>query len=260
MATEQDLARIEEALAAAREAVARFTPGAIDVERKAGGDPVTEADHVVDGVLREILPNDGEGWLSEETADSPDRLGKRRVWIVDPIDGTKEFVQGIPEWCISVGLVEDGVATAGGICCPAADRTIVGGAGCGVRLNGEPAEMSARSTLEGATVLASRSETRRGEWERFQGLGFHVEPMGSVALKLGYVAAGLFDTTWTLVPKNEWDIAAGAALVAAGGGTVWRPDDVEVRFNERVTKFTGLIAAPASLVGPIRTLMDGLSD
>jgi myo-inositol-1(or 4)-monophosphatase len=129
-----------------------------------------------------------------------------------------------------------------------------------VRLNGKPVTMSGRTSLDGATVLASRSETRRGEWERFQGLGFHVEPMGSVALKLGYVAAGLFDTTWTLVPKNEWDIAAGTALVRAGGGSVWRPDGVAVRFNSKDTKLTGLIAAPSSLETPIRDLMERVSD
>src|SRR5579872_6397188 len=91
------LTRIEAALEAARTVFARFTPGAIETEYKIGHDPVTEADRAVDAVLRQNLLRDGEGWLSEETVDDFSRLDKRRVWVVDPLDGTREFVQGIPE-------------------------------------------------------------------------------------------------------------------------------------------------------------------
>ena len=92
----EELARIEAALAKARELLARFTPGAVDARRKSGGDPVTEADTAVDTLLKEMLPRDGEGWLSEETLDDPARLSARRVWVVDTLDGTKEFVRGCP--------------------------------------------------------------------------------------------------------------------------------------------------------------------
>ena len=108
-----DLARIEDALRTAGEVLQRFTPGAIDVELKSGGDPVTEADMAVNEALERILPREGEGWLSEETVDDPARLDCRRVWVVDPIDGTREFIHGIPEWCVSIGLVEDGQPVAG---------------------------------------------------------------------------------------------------------------------------------------------------
>src|SRR5438477_8967070 len=114
-----ELARIQAALDCAAAAVARFTPGAIDVQYKSHRDPVTEADRVLNEVLREALVQDGEGWFSEETADDLVRLERKRLWIVDPLDGTREFVQGIPEWCVSVALVEDGVAVAGGILNPA---------------------------------------------------------------------------------------------------------------------------------------------
>lgn len=106
----EDLERIAAALSAAAEILAEFTPGAIAAEEKAGGSLVTEADRRVDAALRAILPRPGEGWLPEETADEPSRLGKGRVWVVDPLDGTLEFVSGIPEWCVSIGLVEDGRA------------------------------------------------------------------------------------------------------------------------------------------------------
>jgi myo-inositol-1(or 4)-monophosphatase len=105
---ERDLIRIQQALAEAAKSVSAFTPGRIAAEKKSGGDPVTAADLAVDRVLKEMLLGPGEGWLSEETVDNPDRLDKERVWIVDPIDGTREFVEGISEWCISVGLVMKG--------------------------------------------------------------------------------------------------------------------------------------------------------
>src|ERR1700733_6310316 len=107
--TRETLERIHAALEAAREVLNRFTPGAIETEYKVGHDPVTEADRAADAVLRKELLRDGEGWLSEESVDDLHRLDKSRVWVVDPLDGTREFVAGIPEYCISVAMVEDGV-------------------------------------------------------------------------------------------------------------------------------------------------------
>src|SRR5580658_7840584 len=115
----QIVERIQAALEASRAVFARFTPGAIETEYKIGHDPVTEADRALDAVLRQYLLREGEGWLSEETADNPSRRGKERVWIVDPLDGTREFVKGIPEFCVSIGFVENGRPVAGGICNPA---------------------------------------------------------------------------------------------------------------------------------------------
>ena len=100
------LERINAALAAAREIFARFTPGKIETEYKSGHDPVTEADRALDEALRKNLLRDGEGWLSEESADDLTRLDRERVWVVDPLDGTREFVQGIPEFCVSIAMIE----------------------------------------------------------------------------------------------------------------------------------------------------------
>src|SRR5258707_14062158 len=111
----QILERIRTALEASRAVFAQFTPGAIETEYKIGHDPVTEADRALDAVLRQNLLRDGEGWLSEETADNPSRLDKERVWIVDPLDGTREFVKGLPEFCVSIGFAENGRPVAGGI-------------------------------------------------------------------------------------------------------------------------------------------------
>ncbi|HTZ82708.1 MAG TPA: 3'(2'),5'-bisphosphate nucleotidase CysQ [Candidatus Acidoferrales bacterium] len=237
------LKRIETALEAARTVFARFTPGAIETEYKIGHDPVTEADRAVDAVLRQDLLRNGEGWLSEETVDDFSRLDKRRVWVVDPLDGTREFVQGIPEFCVSIGFVEDGRPVAGGICNPATNQTFIGAVDCGVLYNGKPAQPSQRTTLKGSLILASRSEVKRGEWQQFQSGDYQIRPMGSVAYKLALVSAGLADITFTLTPKNEWDVAAGAALVASAGGFVSTLENTPLVCNRKNPLLTGLLAS-----------------
>ena len=251
MSIEQDLAKIAGALELARKTVSKYTSGKIEAAIKNGGDPVTEADIELDKVLREALLEDGEGWLSEETVDSPERLNKKRVWIVDPIDGTREFVKGIPEWCISIGLVENGRPIAGGICNPAADELFLGSIETGVTLNGKEVSTSKKQDLNGATVLASRSEVNRGEWDSFIDGTMNIIPMGSVAYKLARVAAGLDDITFTLVPKNEWDIAAGVALVIAGGGKLIEKEKAPLTFNRPKTLISGLIASGPNLFEPL---------
>jgi myo-inositol-1(or 4)-monophosphatase len=245
MNRDDDVRRITEGLRAAAEAVAPFTPGAVEFETKdERDDPLTAADLAADRVLKDILPQEGEGWLSE--------LVSGRVWVVDPIDGTREFVEGIPEWCISIGLLEEGIPVAGGIFNPATDEMVVGAVGSGVTYNGEPATVL-DGPLDGATVLASRSETRRGEWKRFADAPFQVKPCGSVAYKMALVAAGKVDMTWTLVPKSEWDVAGGAALIAAAGGLVTLRDGTVPTFNQEKPLFPNFVAAGrervAELVG-----------
>jgi myo-inositol-1(or 4)-monophosphatase len=251
-----DLVRIETALLAAGNLLENFSAGAIASTRKVNLDPVTAADVALDRLLRELLVDIGEGWLSEETRDDRSRLSLNRVWVVDPLDGTKEFVAGIPEWCVAVGLVEDGVAVAGGILNPSAGFLALGAEGAGCSLNGIRAATSDTATLEHATILASRSEVDRGEWEYWIKSGFQVRPMGSVAYKLARVACGLADATWTLVPKNEWDVAAGVALVRASGGRVASIDGRELLFNQASSLLPGLIASGPNLFDTLsRTLL-----
>ena len=252
----EDLDRIHQALDRAAQALEAFTPGEIAAQMKHGDDPLTAADIAVDEALRAVLPRDGEGWLSEETADDPSRLESSRVWIVDPIDGTREFVMGIPEWCVSVALVIDGTPAAGGILSLANEQRIIGSVDDGVTLNGDPVVCTGRDDIRGALVLASRSEVKRGEWAPFLSTPIAVRNMGSVAYKLGLVAAGLADATWTLVPKNEWDVAGGAALVVAAGGTVMDLDYEPVRFNQPNTLMDGFIATAPGLASATRLLID----
>ncbi len=216
-----DLARIDAALDVAAAALAPFPPGAVDARMKRGDDPLTEADMAVDAALATHLPRAGEGWLSEETADDLGRLEADRAWIVDPLDGTREFVAGIPEWCVSIGLVVGGRPVAGGVLNPARGMRIVGSVDEGVR---------------------------------------SVRSMGSVAYKLALVSAGLADATWTLVPKNEWDVAAGAALVTAAGGEVFGLDFSEIRLNEPDTLIPGIVATAPGIAGAIRDLLSAQAD
>ena len=251
-----DLRRVERALQTACTVIADIVGSALAVERKVGGDPVTEADRAVDAALRSCLPTDADAWLSEESQDDPVRLGARRVWVVDPLDGTREFVAGLPEWCVSIALVEDGQPVIGGICNPATRETILGAEGLGVTLNGQRVRPRDTVDLSQAEVLASRSEFDRGEWRTFCERSLRVRPCGSVAYKLGLVAAGLTDATWTLTPKHEWDIAAGVALVRAAGAAAWVPTGELLGFNQPRPWVPGLVAAAPGLAGPIRTLLD----
>lgn len=243
MDTTEPLNRIEQALKAGAEALKAFTPGKIESTLKDGGDPVTEADVLLDGILKDILLKDGEGWLSEETRDDKSRLDKERVWIVDPLDGTREFIQGIPEWCISIAYIVNGRPEAAGICSPTAQETFLGTRTAGVTLNGKPAKVTGKRDLADATVLASRSEVNRGEWKRFEDAAFEIVPMGSVAYKMARVAGGLDDATFTLVPKNEWDVAAGWLLIEAAGGRVIDKNAKVRPFNQSNPLLPGMLAA-----------------
>jgi myo-inositol-1(or 4)-monophosphatase len=250
------LERIHAGLEASRGVFARFTPGAIETEYKVGHDPVTEADRALDAILRQELLREGEGWLSEESVDDPVRLECSRVWVVDPLDGTREFVKGIPEFCVSIGFVEDGRPVAGGIFNPATNETFLGSIDSGVTYNGKPSQPSQRTNLEGALVLASRSEVKRGEWKPFENAAFNIRPMGSVAYKLALVSAGLADITFTLTPKNEWDVVAGAALVLSVGGFVSTLEKTDLTANRRDPLLSGLLASGPFLKDELLSLVE----
>ncbi len=243
----QYLARILHALEAGSAIVQQSAPGTFSVRDNGGRDVVTQVDRAVSDVLRTVLLKDDEGWLSEEDVDDLARLTQQVVWVVDPLDGTREFVDGIPEWSISVGLVVDGTAVAGGVCNPATNEMFLGGAKSGVTYNGRPAQPGQRKDLDGAVVLASRQEYKRGEWVQFEGKPFSIRPTGSVAYKLALVSAGLADATWTLSPKHEWDVAAGVALVNSAGGRVSCIRDGRLQFNQSKTLLPGLVASSSGI-------------
>ncbi len=250
------LQRIGLALEAARSVLTQFTAGSLETQRKIGYEPVTVADRAVNDALRKSLLRDGEGWLSEENLDDAARLTKNLVWVVDPIDGTREYVAGIPEFCVAVAMVEDGRAIAGGICNPATREVFLGSIENGLTYNGKPAGLTSTKNLADALVLVSRREMERGEWTRFTNTGFRVQPMGSVAYKLARVAAGFADVTFTLSPKHEWDVAAGVALVNAAGGFAYSLDNAPIAFNRPNSLLAGLVAGNSLLRDELLSLLE----
>lgn len=218
---------------------------------------LTQADSESDELLKARLLGafPSYGWLSEETADSEDRLGKERVWIVDPLDGTREFTLRVPEFCVCVALVENGRPVVGVEYNPATDRLYSATLGAGTTLNGAPARVSRTEHVALAQVLASRSEDKRGEWEPFKQY-CHVVLTGSVAYKLAELSIGNGDATFTLTPKNEWDICAGTILVDEAGGKVTGLDGEPLVFNQRSPLRPGMIASNRVLHPGLMTLID----
>lgn len=230
------------------------------VHSKGRDNPVTSADlaanRVLHATLHEALPH--AGWLSEESADDPARLQKEYVWIIDPIDGTKEFIQGIDEFVVVVALVAHQEVVVAVTYNPVREEMLSACRGHGAFCNGQPIHVSDRQQLPGALVLASRSETGRGEWERFRDI-LRVQPLGSVAYKLANVAQGKGDLTFSLVPKNEWDICAGTLLVSEAGGQVSDLSGQPFRFNQAHTLRTGILATNGHLHTPLLALTRGAS-
>ena len=253
------LARIQDALNAADTAVRNFLPGMFEVKDPGDRRVVTEVDRTVSTELRKVLLQPGEGWLSEEDADDRTRLLNEVVWIVDPLDGTREFVDHIPEWCVSVGLTIGGTAVAGGIFNPATGERFMGALGSGVTYNGRRVAPTSRTSLEGAVILASRQEYKRGEWKAFEGKQFSVRVTGSVAYKLALVSAGLADATWTLSPKHEWDVAAGVALAKSAGCGVCCTRNARLLFNRDPTLLPGLVASSMGIWDEVLQVVTAVS-
>lgn len=251
------------AIGAAREAggVVRslYGSGLPAVEKGDRGDsPLTLADTRANEVLRRAIggafPDDG--WLSEESRDTGERLSKQRVWIVDPLDGTKEFVRTIPELAVCVALVENGVPIVGVTYNPIREEMFAAARGLGATCNGAPIRVSGVADLRHAVLLASRSESERGEWDGFGGR-FRLEVCGSVAYKLSRIAAGHGDATFSLTPKNEWDICSSACILECAGGRVTDLAGRPLRYNRSNPTLAGVIASNGFLHDPLLELVRG---
>ena len=226
---------LEVAVAAAREAGAAirgYFKDEYTVRDKGEDNPLTDADLAANDILEkrllEAFPE--YGWLSEETRDTPERLTKSHVWIVDPLDGTKEFTLGIPDFVVSIGLSINGVATLGVLYNPIEELMFTGIVGQGATLNGAPITTTAHPTLEGSTIVCSRTEMKKGWFDEFTDI-LTPKPVGSVAYKFGLVAAGQAEATFTPRPRSEWDIAGGVAIVEAAGGKTSNRHGEPYRFN-----------------------------
>ena len=205
-----------------------------EIRDKSYHNPVTTADHEADAFLKQFLMDATPefGWLSEETGDSPERLDKEFVWIVDPLDGTKEFIEGVPHFVTSIGLVQNGTPILGVLYNPVTKELIRTDESGVVWYQDEKATLCQESQLQSVGCLNSRSETRRGLWEPWVDEFKKLIPIGSVAYKLGLVAAGQQDFFVTLRPKNEWDVCAGHALILALGGDMKTITGNAISYNQ----------------------------
>lgn len=218
---------------------------------KSKGNPVTLADLEADRHIRAGLEAafSDDAILSEETVDDPSRLDKERVWIVDPMDGTKEFIEGIPEFGVSIGLAERGEPVVGVVENPAVRSAVWASRGDGAFRDGNRVRVSSLTSLDEAVVVASRSEIRRGEFDRFEGWFREIRPMGSIAWKLACVASGEGDFNLSVAPKNEWDVCAGDVIMREAGGAYLDFEHATRRYNQAKTLIdAGMLAGPHPLV------------
>jgi len=241
----------EEALRRARDGFQIFT--------KQDHSPVTSADHAVNDILLDRLlgqfPDDG--WLSEESPDSSVRLDKPRVWVIDPIDGTKAFIRREPEFCISVALIEGARPILAAILNPSTGELYTAMRGQGLHLNEVPVPRAEGLSRPQPIVALGQSEMQSG---RFKPVEDHIDPrpMHSIAWAIARAAGGAIHGVMTFEPENEWDVAAGVLLIEEAGGSVCDGSGQPLQFNQPIPRCQGFFATatgfPDSLTSRILTL------
>ncbi len=205
--------------------------------------PVCEADIAVDDLLRRRLSagHDGIAWLSEESADDPARLEARYVWIVDPIDGTRAYIAGLPDWAVSAALVADGRPAVACLYAPVSDQFFAARAGAGATCNGVAIAATAGAELAGARIAGPRNLL-----ERLDAVmpAFTAMPrLRSLALRLAQVAHGACDIAFAGGNSHDWDLAAADLLVHEAGGALTSMTGETVTYNRPVPRHGMLVAA-----------------
>ncbi len=242
-----DLALLEETAREAGDIATGFWRDDPQVWDKGGDDPVSEADFAVDTHLKQRLlaARPDYGWVSEETEDDPARLSAERVFIVDPIDGTRSFVAGEKTWAHSLAVAERGKVIAACVFLPVREKMYLAEIGGGATLNGSNVTALSRDRLEGATVLSPKVSFRAEFWKSGPPeVERHFRP--SLAYRLALVAEGRFDAMITLRPAWEWDIAAGALIAEEAGASVMDRHGGTLTFNSPARQTAGVITG-----GPI---------
>lgn len=240
-------AMVDLARRAGRMALVHFRPGertSAEVQSKAGGSPVTAADHAVDAFLFETLPKlaPDAGWLSEETADTPERLGRKRLFIVDPIDGTRAFMSGDPRWGISIALVEAGLPRIGVLHMPALNETYSAIEGGGAHRDGRALRVSPAESLAGARMAGPTPLMERLERAGLPLLAQKKVP--SLAYRIALVASGEIDAGLASTNACDWDIAAADLIVHEAGGFLADLQGRRPVYNQSLPKHGILAAAP----------------
>ena len=251
-----DLDLLIEAARAAGETAAAFSGRSARRWNKADGEgPVTEADIAVNDLLEDRLRSarPGYGWLSEESQDDLSRLACDRVFIVDPIDGTRSFIEGSRTWAHSLAVVENGSVTAAVIFLPMRDKLYSAARGAGAYLNGAPLQTPDFNDLARANILAARPVMSPANWRDDTPPRFHRAYRPSLAYRMALVAEGRFHGMLTLRPCWEWDIAAGDLILREAGALSSDKAGEALKFNNRTARLNGLIGATRGVHGEMLT-------
>jgi len=255
----QELSIIRQALILASDRLKRIVYEGLIVQVKADGSPVTNGDLEVNRLIHEALfsvfPDDG--WLSEEAPDDPIRLQKNRVWILDPIDGTKPFIKSLPQFTISLGLIDRGQASIGIIFNPATREYFCAVRGEHPTLNGSPIQVR-RTTGHRLSFMVNAGPINRATIRTWRETANCRPIMGSIAYSLALVAAGQIDGVINIGTQNEWDIAAALLLVPAAGGVVVDRDVKPIQCNQPQPTVHGIIAARPDAMPVIQRFLASL--
>ena len=248
---ETELQLLKDAAAEAARITMRYFQRDPHIIIKNDHSPVTEADLAADKFLRETLmaARPDYGWLSEETADNDNRLSRRRCFIVDPIDGTKAFIAGRSQWCVSVALVENGKSVAGVLDCPVTGEVYEAYLGGGSRLNGKVLE--GKLTHSGPPRFAGSKA-----WLHAYHLAHQIEPehvghIPSLAYRVANVAEGRFEGTFVSPNSHDWDIAAAALILSETGGALLDQGGKPVQFNAESPRHGLMFAANKAYIEPM---------
>lgn len=259
MAIHQELDVLRAAVRQAGQQALKLAVEGFETHIKKDRSPVTTADLAVNQILRERLlsafPHDA--WLSEESPDDPRRLENARVWVIDPIDGTKYFMRGVPQYAISVALVESHQPVVAAVYNPATDELFSAVRRMGAWLNGQPIHVTSASNAR-PVILVNPPALERGLFRAIE-TAAECRPMGSIAYTLALVAAGRADATLNVDGLNEWDVAGGVLLIEEAGGAVMDRNGNPVSFNQAKTSIRGILAADRELLDRLLTFTHTLS-
>lgn len=255
----RDVEILHQAVRQAGQQVLKLAAEGFETHIKKDRSPVTTADLAVDRILHDRLlgafPNDA--WLSEETPDDPSRLENKRVWVIDPIDGTKYFMRSVPQYAISVALVESHQPVVAAIYNPATGEFFSAVRGRGAWLNGQPIHVTPAHDGR-PVVLVNPPALERGIFRAIEAAA-ECRPMGSIAYTLALVSAGQADATLNLDGLNEWDVAGGVLLIEEAGGMVMDRNGSPLAFNQAKTTIRGILAADKELLDRLLTFTHTLS-
>jgi len=243
-----DLALIRDAAQTAGALALTMRGAGLTTTYKADRSPVSDADLALDALLKARLTEarPDYGWLSEETADDPERLSRDRVFVVDPIDGTRAFVKGKPWWTVCIAVVEAGQPVAGVVFAPDCNELFEAAAGAGAWVNGARIRTGDRDRIDGCAMLADRALFAYPDWPQ-PWPPMRVESRNSIAYRLCSVAKGEFDAALALSPKSEWDVAASALIAMEAGCRVTNDRGQPLAYNQVKTSSPGLVCAGATL-------------